>query len=456
MKNLLGHFFTASVLVVLGCGCSQEKLGPDPEPFPGQDSIQVILQGADAIEFTSKAQDEQFQLNVYSVSEWHAQTDADWLLLTKSEDALIVGAERNRSLDARTAVVTVTDGLSSAEFEVSQQAGKVAIYHVEGMIAQGAPARAVSSNGRYVLGFSSAGTWVVDLWSLGDLESGGNIPEENVMFYPNSILGQAYSVSNQGVPVANGITADGSMEVTYETVVGFSTAYIIRNGVKEVLPAPAATEPVVGTLVPNGGNMAWWISDDGRYIAGRHSIPRGQVVECGWTYNDATGQYDFAICGEDQIVLDEEEWAVQGYWVECMSQNGKYVGGRTYGVTDESQQFPYFHDTETGEFTILESFSGESISMVTNDGWAAIAGTLGNTRFVDLNGDRTSAISMNEWLQQQFRLTDEQLEELGSTAAFGGLMRARCVNSDMTTACFAYYPAGDFQALQCSDIITIE
>lgn len=134
-------------------------------------------------------------------------------MLTKSEDALIVGAERNRSLDARTAVVTVTDGLSSAEFEVSQQAGKVAIYHVEGMIAQGAPARAVSSNGRYVLGFSSAGTWVVDLWSLGDLESGGNIPEENVMFYPNSILGQAYSVSNQGVPVANGITADGSMEV---------------------------------------------------------------------------------------------------------------------------------------------------------------------------------------------------------------------------------------------------
>ncbi|MBO8472283.1 MAG: BACON domain-containing protein [Bacteroidetes bacterium] len=120
-------------------------------------------------------------MNVYSVSEWHAQTDADWLLLTKSEDALIVGAERNRSLDARTAVVTVTDGLSSAEFEVSQQAGKVAIYHVEGIIAQGAPARAVSSNGRYVLGFSSAGTWVVDLWSLGDLESGDNIPEENVI-----------------------------------------------------------------------------------------------------------------------------------------------------------------------------------------------------------------------------------------------------------------------------------
>lgn len=30
MKNLLGHFLTASVLVVLGCGCSQEKLGPDP------------------------------------------------------------------------------------------------------------------------------------------------------------------------------------------------------------------------------------------------------------------------------------------------------------------------------------------------------------------------------------------------------------------------------------------
>ncbi len=456
LKRFSIFLFAVSALVLSSSGCSQEKLGPDPEPFPGQDSILVILQGAESIDFSSKAEDEQFQLSVNSVSDWHARTDADWLILEKQDDGLVVKAERNRTLEMRQAEITVTDGVSSVRFDATQAAGRVVVYHVDGTAitgVSGVPARAVSENGRYVLGFSSAGTWVCDLWTLEYVDASNTISISDITFYPNTILPWAYSVSNKGVPVPNGCTADGNTEVTYETTVGFSTSYIIKNGVKEVLPAPSATEPVVGTMVPNGGNMAWWISDDGKYIAGRHSIPRGQVVECGWTYNETTGQYDFAICGEDQIILDSEEWAVRGFWVECMSQNGKYVGGRAYGVTDESQQYPYFHDTETGEYVILESFPDESISMVTNEGWAAIAGALGSTRFVDLNGDRTSAISINDWLQQQFNMTDDQVAELGST---GGLMRARCINAEKNTACFAYYPDNNVQAPQWSDIITIE
>lgn len=456
LKRFSIFLFTVSALALSASGCSQEKLGPDPEPFPGQDSILVILQGAESIDFSSKAQDEQFQLSVNSVSEWHAQTDADWLILEKQEDGLIVKAERNRTLELRQAEITVTDGVSSVRFDATQAAGHVVIYHVDGTAytgVQGVPARAVSDNGRYVLGYSSVGTWVCDLWNLQHVDASNTIYIDDVVFYPNAILPMAYSVSNKGVPIANSCTSDGNTEVTYETVNGFSTSYIIKNGVKEVLPAPPADQAVVGTLVPNKGNMAWWISDDGKYIAGRHSIPRGQVVECGWTYNETTGKYDFAICGEDRIVLDDAEWAVQGFWVECMSQNGKYVGGRTYGNSSGSYTAPYFHDVETGEFEILDSFSGQSMSMVTNDGWAAIAGTLGSTVFVDLNGDRTSAISINDWLQQQFSMTDDQVAELGST---GGLMRARCINPDKTTACFAYYPDNNVQALQWSDIITIE
>lgn len=456
LKRFSIFLFAVSALVLSSSGCSQEKLGPDPEPFPGQDSILVILQGAESIDFSSKAEDEQFQLSVNSVSDWHARTDADWLILEKHDDGLVVKAERNRTLEMRQAEITVTDGVSSVRFDATQAAGHVAIYHVDGTVytgVQGIPARAVSENGRYVLGYSSSGSWVCDLWNLENVDASNTIGVADVVMYPNVIVPSAYSVSNKGVPVANGCTADGNTEVTYEGVNSFYTSYIIENGVVSVLPAPSETEPVVGTLLPHGGSMAFWISDDGKYIAGRHQLPRGQVFECGWTYNETTGRYDYAVCGKEHIVLDEDEYAVQAFWVDCMSQNGKYVGGRTYGAADGSYTAPYFHDVETGEYVILDSFVGESMSMVTNDGWGAIAGTLGSTRFVDLNGDRTSAISINDWLQQQFNMTDDQVAELGST---GGLMRARCINPDKTTACFAYYPDNNVQAPQWSDIITIE
>lgn len=447
-------FYWLPIICTAVIGCQENLFGPDPEPFPGQDGIEANLVDAESLVFSSKAEEE-YEIAVSATTSWSAEATSEWIALRKEDKALFVTAQRNRTINERTAVINLSDGKDTVTFEASQQPGQAVVYHISGSTYDGVggiPARAVSHNGRYVAGSSSAGVWTMDTWNLTSTDGTNTIYAEDAVF---GIYGDfnAYSVTDKGYKTNFGSTPSGDMEVGYETVNGFSISYIIKNGVKSYLPAPEANEATVGTMVPNRGNLAWWISEDGKYIAGRHTIHRGQVVECGWRYNEDTGNYDWELCGEDEIVLDEAEWGERVFWVEGMSWNGRYVCGRMYGQTKNATQCPFVHDTQTGEYIILEHFGGQSASMVTDDGWISIAGTLGSSVFVDLNGDRTVSVSMADWLRDKFGLTDSQVESLGSQS---GLFRARSVNPDYSAACFAYYPDDNVQAPQWSDVIVIE
>ncbi len=433
------------MIAALAAACSDDgSLGPDPEPF-GSAGFGVAVEGGGEIVFDSRATNA-FDVAVTPEGKWQASRDAGWINVELHKGGFTVTADRNRTLSDRRGVITVTCGSESETIDVRQTAGTLKVYTVDGTSyggVAGVPGKAVSANGRYAMGSSSAGTWVCDLEALGEV-SDGIIRDGNVRFY--NLFG-CTSVTDFGEPVAAGCTADGSSRVETETVAGLSTAYLVHDGVKTALYAPY--EAQVGTITPHGGYEAYWISDDGRYVAGKHKTGRGDRTECGWRYDGSTGEWVYVFYPEG-VEIDSDEWGVSTFWFDAMSPGGKYTCGRVQGWARSEQVYPYVRNLETGELKILTNMGGLSASMVTDDGFVSVAGMLGDTRIYDMNNPDAGLVPLPQWLGGMFGFDPETYD------MEPGLIYARGVNSERSAACWTFRPGGDPQALMWSMILVVE
>lgn len=141
-------------------------------------------------------------------------------------------------------------------------------------------ARAISGDGRYVVGYSDADgtTSVAVRWDVSALESGG----------PPEIESLGSLIGDTGWSVANAVSRDGNAATGASTNHdGYVRAFIWRDGADHGTPDnPAMAE--IGTL---GGNSSYGlgISGNGRWVVGESSGGGGADLPMGFRWSEETG-----------------------------------------------------------------------------------------------------------------------------------------------------------------------
>lgn len=381
-------------------------IGPDPEPYPESeltiDIEDVDIEAGEALEFTSKAP-ERFEVSVKSPAAWEVSTgNADWIQIEMVNDGFVVTANRNRTLEAKTGVVTITAGDVTETINVTQSKGRLVAYHFPYGTAG---AIAASPNGRYILGSSPGKSWILDLYTL---DSEGQSKVEVSVDQVEIITGgnNRYRFINNKKEIATqGGTPDGSITLGYDNANQLKSPYFVKNGTKVYLEAPIDHQ-IGPELIPHQGYWPVGISADAKYIAGVHALFAGGLVEVGWKLNEMTGTYEYVFDPTGNDFSGSQSVEMQA---GCISYNGKWTGGAQKTGTARR---PYVRNLETGEIILYKTF-GDTVTHITDDGYAICLSTVW-----DINNPESNMMSFGTYLKVRFGISDEELGELGLPGQF--------------------------------------
>ncbi len=250
---------------------------------------------------------------------WEIASAPEWLTVEPQGTTIAVTAEEYMNFRDRKGIIEVKSGEVTAEIEVTQTKSTP---KVEQLPASGMPAKAVSRNGRYVVGTASARSFAYDrmteeLFRLGSGGRGVNPPEMTI-----------------GVVVADGVSDNG-------IVVGSASVNTNPNDPTDIITKPfsfnvhtkefvwlrleGAEIAAVTPKTPITGH-AWDISADGTSISGYIGLPaNGEAVVLRYV--------PVVWKGDDIIVLnhDPEELElndlVNGMQPTQISADGSVVAG---------------------------------------------------------------------------------------------------------------------------------
>jgi len=439
-------------MVLLASACEDDNaIDPAPDPFATDGMFEAHVENDRQIVFDSQAK-ASYDVIVGSNQPWKVTKNADWIeILLVDESRFTVTARKNRSIENRNGTIIVSSGNETQTFDILQTKGKVRVYTVNGDSPHGVsgiPGKAVSLNGRYVIGSYSGGTWVCDLDSVdpGDAVT-MNLDISTLRFFPPVSLPYS-AVSNHGELASDGITPDGRIRPGFRTASSYSTPYVIRDGWMIELDHPREIQ--MGTLLPHQGYYTKAISADGSYIVGKHVSYRGGLAECGWKFNEFTGKYEYIFYPEE-IKLGQDEWIVNSPNPEYVSPMGKYVAGRYYpwGGNDEDgwngSNFPYYRDLSTGKIHILKQYSGYGAVFITDEGLLGLATQLGATSIVDIK-DPDTRRPLKEWIEEYYRIDPDEY------GIVNGLMYYMI--PEKSTLTWSYTPPG--KRITWTQILTVE
>ena len=203
---------------------------------------------------------------------WEIASAPEWLTVEPQGETIAVTAHEYMNFRDRKGTIVVSSGDLTAEIEVTQTKSTPKI---EQLPASGIPAKAVSRNGRYVVGTASARSFAYDrmtgdLYRLGSGGRGVNPPEMTI-----------------GVVVVDGVSNNG-------IVVGSASVNTNANDPNEIITKPfsfnvhtkefvwlrleGAEIAAVTPKTPITGH-AWDISADGTSISGYIGLPaNGEAV----------------------------------------------------------------------------------------------------------------------------------------------------------------------------------
>lgn len=342
------------------------------------------------------------RIAVRSSEAWSVTSSAEWIVVEKSaeQDAVLVMAKRNRTVNARDGKITVENVLGErAEISVNQLEATAQVLEVIVGDKKAVAPRGMSLNGRYISGNHGHTAFRCDI----DAHLDKGYLEMDELFYGEN----ARSVSNDGRTSHWGITPNGRIKTGMEYVsneirASFQGAYIIKDGVKKYLPYPA--RDVYGTANYQG-NVPLNISADGKFILCRNVAGGvGTWHDACWRLNESTGEYEFHFWDKNQAI---DVGGVAGYASpHGMSYYGKYTFGN-YGLSDIDQ--PYYRDNETGKITILFDFPGYEPGAITDDGILFMAkantfGTAARTTYVyDIKTGE--ATEFKKWCEEKYGIT---------------------------------------------------
>lgn len=315
---------------------------------------------------------------------WTVDKGAEWITVTVLENGFDVTVSENPGAEARTATVTVSAGLLSAELTVKQNPDVSRLsWYREFVPENNAPFAAVSDNGVWACG-SSAGSGILynietgeaqyysageeggaTLLSLFDVSDNGaavgayyNYPSvlENGNWTdagnPDNLEGSVYAVS-----------PDGTLMSGYLSVGGAPVPVMWRGNTLTELEMPATD--ILGDE-PYAGFMVQSMSADGLCVGKDNGLQTG----CMW---DRNGKFSYY--APDRFILDDSGWNILSYYGDfnAISPDGRYIA-TTYWDTSEpvyeppfAKGFPMVYDLQTGTSTVIDHENGRG-NVTTVDG----------------------------------------------------------------------------------------
>lgn len=396
--------------------------------YISEDSYSFAYDGEDSIRVT-----------VMTGESWTAAPEAEWLTVTKVDnETAVIKAEKNTTLETRTAKVTFTAGNESREFVAEQFPktfeGKLKDIYGSYMYSS------ISRNGKY------AGALILELKegseteSIGvpyivNLETGEVIEtfpssedhnvlaaisdDGNTVIYGN-VIDVDFKVYSNGEPVTlnlpsgftnpvpQGLSSDASVIVGYATngVTGDLTPMKWVNGEPIALEIP--TEDEFGR--PNTiGAMARGCSADGSIVYGSEWKTMAAVYWVGEEMHYLASDY---VNPEDVIFTSGNN--TSGYFsrladLNSVSHNGKYLAVSFINEGGESVYggIPSVVDVETGKITVLDELGGGLAQTVDNNGNVFIATpNMSPMDCIVANlGTPSSSVSFQDYIKSNFGIT---------------------------------------------------
>ncbi len=315
---------------------------------------------------------------------WTVDEGAEWITVTVLEGGFDVAVSENPDSEARTAAVTVSAGLLSAELTVTQNPDMSRLsWYREFVPENNAPFAAVSDNGLWACGASSGngilyniatgeafyysageegGATLLNMYDVADngMAVGSYLGYPSVLedgtwsgvSNPDNLEGSIYAVSPDGTLMAGYISVGGAPEPAQW-----------RGNALAKLEMPATDllgdEPYAGFFVQT-------MSADGICVGKDNGLQTG----CMW---DKNGKFSYY--APDRFILDDSGWNIINYYGDfnSISPDGRYIA-TTYWDTSErvydppfARAFPMVCDLQTGTSTVIDYENGRG-NVTTVDG----------------------------------------------------------------------------------------
>lgn len=388
--------------------------------YISEDSYSFAYDGEDSISVT-----------VMTGESWTAAPDADWLTVTKVDnETAVIKAEKNTTLETRTAKVTFTAGNESREF-VAEQFPKTFEGRLKDIYGSYMYS-SISRNGKY------AGALILELKegseteSIGvpyivNLETGEVIEtfpssedhnvlaaisdDGNTVIYGN-VIDVDFKVYSNGERVTlnlpegfrnavpQGFSSDASVIVGYATnsITGDLTPMKWVNGEPIALEIP--TEDEFGRPITIGA-MARGCSADGSIVYGSEWQTMGAIYWVGEEMHYLASKY----INYEDVVSSSGNQITSGYFqrladLNCASHNGKYV------ALQYNDAIPAVLETETGKITVFNGMGGVC-QTVDNNGNVFIAtpSTSPMDCIVANMSDPSTYVSFQDYIKTNFGIT---------------------------------------------------
>ncbi|MDR3226621.1 MAG: hypothetical protein LBT56_03005 [Prevotellaceae bacterium] len=368
MKKLSKVFLNTATLTVvalfsLSCDGSENPVNPEMELTES------------SLHFTSKAETSQ-TVEVKNVTNWEVVNNLDWITAQKQGNNLIVTAQPSRLLTNREGIITVvnTDKPESlAEIQILQDHGTPKVYTLD---LDGVPLEHLSNNGRYAAGEWNQTGIVFDIEKISNVNYTAPVyPFADNPQLRSEDLFSLSGVSNNGIPFAKGVTADGTTTVKISVTGLDYIPILVKNGTDETqLPKPATW--ITSTGGDYLGVVPDLISGDGKYIVGRIMNYGNIWVACKWTLDGNT--YKFSEIAPEEITTEFD-----GMYTDItkypkpqtstgLSLDGKYSCGvinkLPVGSYGNHEYTPYAYNMETGTLTKVSGEIDAIATFVTDNG----------------------------------------------------------------------------------------